>query len=222
MMKIIRPTYPKEISIGLLLLIFVISFLLSSQLFDTPVKDLDAEAYIGMTLVSIAVIIMVMVLWEEFLFPIHVKPVDGGLNLRNHRNKLKKQLLIYLAIPFIFVFIYMNHEVNHVRFFIWSGICVVFPIVGKLFTGLKNYNDFLTLTNTYIEYRNNEKVGKFGMQEIKALTLIKDERKVLHKFQLTLVDGRKVMIDLDEMELEAFYEAIDKFIEDNYGGLVGV
>ncbi|CAN5426064.1 hypothetical protein BH09BAC3_BH09BAC3_06530 [soil metagenome] len=219
-MKIIRPTYPKEVSIGLLLLIFVISFLLSTQLFATPVKKLDAEAYVGMALVSIAVIIMVVVLWEEFLFPIHAKPVEGGLNLRNHRNKLRKQLLIYLAIPFIFVFIFVNHEVNHVRFFIWAGICIVFPIVGKLFSGLKNYNDFLTLTNTYIEYRNNERVGNFRLQEIQGLSLVKDEGKILHKIQLTLADGRLIMIDLDEMELEAFYESIDKFIEVNYKSLI--
>ncbi len=219
-MKIIRPTYPKEVSIGLLLLIFVISFLLSSQLFAASVKKLDAEAYVGMMLVSVAVIIMVVVLWEEFLFPIHAKLVAGGLNLRNHRNKLKKQLLIYLVIPFIFVFIFMNHEVNHVRFFIWAGICIVFPIVGKLFSGLKNYNDFLTLTNTYIEYRNNEKVGKFGLHEIQGLSLVKDERNILHKVQLSLGNGTLIMIDLDEMELEAFYDSIDQFIAVNYKSLV--
>src|SRR4051812_4823235 len=96
MKKIIRPRYSVELSIGLLLLIFVISFFLSQQIFDTRHLAEDEHVYLGTFLVSCAVIIMVLVLWEDFLFPIHIKPeADGGMIFRNHRNKLKTQLLIY-------------------------------------------------------------------------------------------------------------------------------
>lgn len=219
-MKLIRPTYPKEVSIGLLALILVVSFFLASQIFATPFKDIDANIYMGMALVGLAVIIMVLVLWEEFLFPIHIKPVDGGMNFRNHRNKLRKQLTIYLAIPAIFTFVFMNYEVNTIRFFIWAAICVVAPLIGKLFSGIRNYNDFLTLTDNFIEYKNNEEVGKFAMKDVAGIHLIKDERNVLHKFEVSLTDGKRVTIDLDEMELEGFYEAIDHYITEHYKSLV--
>ena len=219
-MKVIRPTYPKEVSIGLLLLIFVVSFFLSSQIFAAKVHRAEPETLFGMFLVGSAVVIMVLVLWEEFLFPIRVKPIDGGLNFRNHRNKLRKQLLIYLAIPAIFIFIFMEYELNPIRYSIWASICIIAPLVGKIFSGLKNYNDFLNLTTEFVEYKNNEKTGKYQLSDIREISLVKDSRKVLHKFQLTLADQSKVMIDLDEMELEAFYDSIDKFIAANYQKLL--
>ncbi len=219
-MKVIRHTYPKEISIGLLLLIFGVSFFLSSQIFRAQVHELELKTFIGMLLVGAAVVIMALVLWEEFLFPLRIKPVEGGFNFRNHRNKLRKQLLIYLAIPAIFVFIYLEYEINAVRYFIWAGVCIIFPIVGKLFSGIKNYNDFLTLTTAFIEYRNNEKRGKIGLNDIQRINLVKDEGGILHKFGLVLSDNSEVMIDLDEMEVEAFYESIDSYINENYKGLL--
>ncbi|MBS1542432.1 MAG: heavy metal transporter [Bacteroidetes bacterium] len=208
-MKVIRHTYPKEISIGLLLLIFGVSFFLSSQIFRAQVHELELKTFIGMLLVGAAVVIMALVLWEEFLFPLRIKPVEGGFNFRNHRNKLRKQLLIYL-----------EYEINAVRYFIWAGVCIVFPIVGKLFSGIKNYNDFLTLTTTFIEYRNNEKRGKIGLNDIQRINLVKDEGGILHKFGLVLSDNSEVMIDLDEMEVEAFYESIDSYINETYKGLL--
>lgn len=215
--KTIRPTYPLEISIGLLLLIFVLSLFLSGQVFEIPKGE---TVYVGMVLVSLAVVIMVLILWEEFLFPVKASPVDGGLVFRNHRTKLKIQLLIYFTIPLIFAYIYFNYEVNLIRFIIWAGICIVIPIVGKLFSGINNYNDFLKLTKNKIEFKNNEKTGAFELKELYKIHLVKDERSVLHKIQLTTQDNRQVIIDLDEMELDAFFEAILKFITANYKELV--
>jgi hypothetical protein len=215
--KTIRPTYPLEISIGLLLLIFVLSLFLSGQVFETQKGE---TVYFGMTLVSLAVIIMVLILWEEFLFPVKATPVEGGLLFRNHRTKLKIQVLFYFTIPLIFAYIYFNYEVNLIRFIIWAGICMIIPIVGKLFSGINNYNDFLKLTKDKIEYKNNEKTGAYNLQELYRIHLVKDERNVLHKIQLTTNGDQQVLIDLDEMELDAFFEVILKFIQENYKTLL--
>jgi hypothetical protein len=220
--KIIRPTYPKELSIGLLLLVFGISFFLSGQIFDTHAVDpaKNSNVYLGMSLLSVAVIIMVLILWEEFLFPVKIKPESGGMVFRNHRTKLINQALIYCAIPVIFVFIYVNYKVNHVYFILWALVCLVSPVAGKLISGIKNYNDFLKLAADSIEYKNNHEVGTFGLKDIQWIMLIKDERKVLHKIQLLTIDNKQVTIDLDEMELEAFYISIDKYISANYKSLL--
>lgn len=220
--KIIRPTYPVEFSVGLLILIFVLSFFLSSQIFNVRWHDLmeGTNAYFGMFLVSSAVIIMVLILWEEFLFPVRVKPAHDGVVFHNHRTKLKTQLLIYCIIPVIFVFIYFNFDVNIIRFVIWAAICTLMPVVIKLISGLNNYNDFLKLTDNTIEYKNNEKSGVFQLSEIQRITPIRDERNVLHKIQVS-ANNSQVIIDLDEMELEAFLDSIDQFITSHYKNLLG-
>lgn len=220
--KTIRPTYPVEISVGLLFLIFVLSFFLSSQLFKIPWHDLSegTDIYFGMFLVSSSVVIMVLILWEEFLFPVQVKEVEGGVVFRNHRTKLIKQLLIYFTIPAIFGFIYFTYDVQLIRFIIWAAICVITPIAAKLVSGINNYNDFLTLTNEAISYKNNEKEGIFNLKEIEFITLINDERNVLHKIQVSLQNKSQVTIDLDEMELEAFYVSINEFIITEYKNLL--
>jgi len=222
MRKTIRPTYPLEISIGLLFLVFVIALFLSAQVFAIAKPQLNdgKNIYVGMVLVSIAVVVMALVLWEEFLFPIKVKPTEGGAVFRNHRSKLKKQLLIYCAIPLIFIFVYSEYEVNHIRFVIWAAICIILPVAGKLISGINNYNDFLTLTSEEIQYQNNKKLGTFKLKDIQKIILIRDERKVLHKIELLLADGNQVLIDLDEMELADFLTSIDKFITARYENLL--
>ena len=223
MAKIIRSTYPAQFSIGLLLLIFAIAFFLSSQVFDVTWKiliDGTTNVYFGMFLVSSGVIIMVLILWEEFLFPIKFKPEAASVIFSNHRNKLKTQVLIYCAIPVIFLFTYLEYEVNHIRFFIWAGICILVPVAGKLISGIKNYNDFLKLTNESIEYKNNAAVGLFRINDIRHIELIKDERNILHKIKLELVNTNQITIDLDEMELEDFYVLIDKSIALHYPNLL--
>jgi hypothetical protein len=222
MAKVIRATYPVEFSVGLLLLIFVLSSFLSSQIFQASWRDLmeGSQVLMGMFLVGVAVIIMVLVLWEEFLFPVHIKPTGDEVIFRNHRTKLKTQALIYFLIPAIFVFIYLTYEINLIRFIIWSSICIVSPVAGKLISGIKNYNDFLKLTNDTIEYKNNEKEGVLQTKDVQHITLIKDDRKVLHKIQVSMTNSTVVMIDLDEMELEAFFDTIDKFISGHYKNLL--
>jgi len=220
--KIIRPTYPKEFSIGLLILIFFLSFFLSSQIFNVTWRQLldGTDAYLGMFLISSAVIIMVLILWEEFLFPLRIKESANGVIFRNHRTKLKTQLLIYCIIPAIFAFVYLEFEIRTVRFFIWAAVCCILPVVIKLVSGINNYNDFLKLTDDAIEYKNNQKTGIFALKDIQHIALTRDERKVLHKIQVVMTNGNDVIIDLDEMELEAFMSAIDKFVTGHYKNLV--
>ena len=217
--KTIRPTYPMEFSIGILLLIFVLSLFLSHQIFEVSGNS-ERNLYIPAVLVSSAVIIMLLVLWEEFLFPVHIKAEAGGFVFRNHRSKLRKQLLIYLVIPVIFVFLYMEYEVNLIRFIAWAAVCIIAPVAGKLISGIKNYNDFLKLSPASIEYKNNEKEGRFELTTLQQILLIKDERNILHKVQLVLKDNTNVTIDLDEMEIEDFYNSINSFITTHYKTLV--
>ena len=222
MAKVIRHTYPLEFSIGLLLLIFVLSSFLSSQIFNVAWRDVmsgDKVIYV-MLMVGGAIVIMALILWEEFLFPVHIKPTEDHVIFRNHQTKLKTQIFIYFLIPFIFVFIYFYYEVNHFRFFLWAIICTVAPVAGKLVSGIKNYNDFLKLTNDFIEYKNNEEVGLFKVSEILHIKLIKDETNILHKVQVVMTNQQEATIDLDEMELEAYYQTIEQFIVGHYKPLI--
>jgi len=219
---LIRRTYLPEVSIGILLLMFVIAYFLSHQIFEVRLHDLDEDngVYFGMFLVTVALLNMVMIMWEDLLFPIRIKEIEGGAIFRNHRTKLKVQALIYCTIPAIFTFIYFEYEVNHIRFFIWVIVCMLPPIVDKLISGINNYNDFLTLTDKTIEYRNNNKEGHFMVEDIQHMTIIKDERKVIEKIQLLFKGNHTVTIDLDEMELDAFYHAIFKYIISHYEHLL--
>jgi hypothetical protein len=222
MKKIIRKTYPIEFSAGLLLLIFLISFFLSSQIFDVPWRDLikgeATNAYVGMSLVSFSVIVVVLILWEEFLFPVKVKPGKDGVIFRHHRTKLKTELLIFCLIPAIYIFVYFNFEIHIIRFLIWGTICTIVPII-KLSSGVNNYNDFLRLADENIEYRNNQKSGVFQVDDIQRIKLMRDENDVLHKLEITS-GNNSTIIDLDEMELEAFLDSIDQFMVARYNKII--
>lgn len=222
MAKVIRSTYPKEFSIGLLILIFALSFFLSTQVFEVTWSQLmegGTNVYIGMFLISIAVLIMVLILWEEFLFPIQIKPAEDGIIFRNHRTKLKTQLFIYFLIPIIFVFVYLNYDVRATRFTIWAIVCCLLPVVLKLLSGINNYNDFLKLTLNSIEYKNNKETGLFALRDIQQITLVRDQRTVLHKIEVK-TSSSPITIDLDEMELEAFLDSIDKYVSEHYKSLI--
>src|SRR6185369_10979650 len=106
MAKVIRHTYPKEFSVGMLLLIFVLSSFLSSQIFNVSWRIImsGGSATLGMALVGSAVVIMALILWEEILFPVHIKPKKDEVVFRNHLTKLKTQVFIYFLIPIIFGF----------------------------------------------------------------------------------------------------------------------
>lgn len=183
MAKIIRPTYPLNFSIGLLLLILLLSTFVSFEIFNTTWHAVmeGGGPLLGMILSGVAVVIMTLILWEEFLFPIRIKPIEDEIIFRNHFTKLKTQVLIYCAIPAIVVFIYFNYDVNLLAFLIWATICLIVPVAGKLISGIKNYNDFLKFTNDSIEYKNNEKQGVLKVSGMREMLLIRDEAKVLHK-----------------------------------------
>jgi len=223
MSKIIRPTYPAQFSAGLLMLIYIIAFFLSQQIFDVRIHHLkhNHNVYIGMALAGVASILMILIIWEEFLFPIRVKIVENGLMFRNHRSKLIIQVLMYSCIPAIFAFIYFNYDINPIRFFIWAAVCVFTPVIEKIVSGINNYNDFLRLTTNEIQYKNNEKEGSFQLSDIQTIAIIKDDRDVLQKIQLLFKNNEQIRIDLDEMELEDFYDSIHLFIITKYQDLLG-
>lgn len=218
MTKTIRKTYPKDFSIGVLIIIFTCVFFLAGQLFEKHQPNLSGflNMYVAYFLVSLAVLIMILILWEEILFPITIKPEGDGLIFRNHRTKLKIQALIYLSIPAIVVFIYFNFEVNTFRFFGWAAVCMILPVIAKLISGINNYNDFLTLTSSYIEYKNNALEGKIPLSDIQSMEISKDAKGLHQKLILELKSGDPLTIDMDEMELEDFYEAIDDYIAEQY------
>lgn len=218
MKKLIRPTYPLEFSIGLLTLIFFIALLLSLQVFDTPFHSLNnrPDVYFGMFLVSLAVVIMTIIMWEEFLFPVKAKEIPFGLVFRNKRKKLKSQALIYCAIPAIFIYVFFEYEINVFRFVLWAAVCIIPPIVEKFISGINNYNDFLVLTDHKIEYKNNAKEGDFDVNKIVQICIVKDAQGFLKNLQLLFKNTTTVTIALDEMELSAFYDAIYSFIVSHY------
>lgn len=218
MRKIIRPSYPTEITIGLLLLIFVLSFFLSSQLFTIPWTDLrqGVDVYMAMLFVSCSVVAMILIIWEELLFPIKVVQVERGMIFRNHPNKLLTQLLLYISIPIIFSLVYIFYEVKTVRFLVWAAICGGVPIVVKLISGVNNYWDFLTLTQDFIAYKDNAKEGTFSLTDIQGLEMIKDDTDALIKLKVKLNNTETVVIDLDAMELEDFYDTIEEYLISNY------
>ena len=218
MAKIIRHTYPKEFSIGLLLLVFVLASFLSFEIFEVKWGEImtGSNQIFGMMLAGLAVVLMALILWEEFLFPVRFKPTADEIIFRNHSTKLQTQIAIYCAIPLIVGFLFFSYAISPVPFFIWAAVCLVAPVAGKLASGLKNYNDFLKLTNDAIEFKNNEKEGVLRITEIQEITLIKDEENILHKVKVHMLNNTEVMIDLDEMELEAYCETIEKFITGHY------
>ncbi|MBR08635.1 MAG: heavy metal transporter [Rickettsiales bacterium] len=222
MTKTIRKTYPRDFSIGVLIIIFTCVFFLAGQLFEKHQPNLSdyLNMYVAYFLVSLAVLVMILILWEEILFPVTIKPEGDGLIFRNHRTKLKIQALFFLSIPAIIVFLFLNYEVNTFRFFGWAAVNMGLPILGKLISGINNYNDFLTLTSSYIEYKNNELEGKFEVSDIQSMHINKDDKGLHQKLVLEFKSSESVTIDMDEMELEDFYESVDEYITENYKSLL--
>ncbi len=221
MAKIIRPAYPLEFSIGLLLLIFVLSAFVSFEIFDTTWQAvIDGDGPIlGFALAGVAAVVLALIMWEEFLFPVRIRPSADEIVFRNHFTKLKTEVAMYCAIPVIVAFIYLSYEVIEVPFFIWAAICIIAP-AGKLLSGIRNYNDYLKFTNENISYKNNDKEGVLALDKTRQIALIKDQGNVLHKMKVTMADNTEVIIDLDEMELDAFCQTIEKFIVGHYGEIV--
>ncbi len=109
---------------------------------------------------------MVLILWEEFLFPIQIKPAENGVIFRNHRTKLKTQLLIYSPpppLPDTHHFCICLSQLRGARHTLYhlGNVCCILPVVLKLLSGINNYNDFLKLTLDSIEYKNNKRNGCF-------------------------------------------------------------
>ncbi len=224
MKKLIRPVYPIEISGIIVCFLLLITFLFSNHIFNIRFHLHNAEkykaAYGGMFLISIAAVTAMLIIWEEILFPVVIKEYQDSLKVRNRSRKLQVQALMYLIILVIFAFIYFNYKVVTFHFIAWMSVCLIAPLVSKLVGGIKNYNDFLTLSTSEIEYKNNEKEGKFLLAKIKHMCIIKDGDNILSKLKLVMNNDTEVTIDLDEMELEAFYDTIQNFIQRTYKNLL--
>lgn len=221
-MKLVRSSHPAESNVLLLSYIFLTTCFFSYQMFGVSFKELLhwQKVYIGMFLTGAAVSIMVAIVWEEMLFSIKAIKVNGGMVFRNHRTKLKTQIFLYSLIPAIFCFIYFNFEVNLTHFCVWAAICMIPPVVEKIVSGINNYNDFLKLTRNDIAYKNNEKEGSFDTKDVQNITIIDDTKKIEKKILLQFRNKDLVTIDLHEMELDAFYDSIDKFIKSEYKHLL--
>lgn len=222
MKKTIRPTYPKEFSIGVLLLTFIVTCFLAEQVFVSSIHELknNLRDLIGIGLIGCAVVMMLLIMWEEILFPVKLKTTHGGIVFRNRKTKLKVQILLYSLMVAIFVYVYLNFEVNLIRYIFWAIFCLVPPVVEKIFTGINNFKDYLELTRESIDYKNNEKEGHYKIDTIKHIDIITDVTTFKKKIELTFKDNTTITIDLDEMELEEFYDSITKFINSHYKELL--
>ena len=218
MKKVIKSKLPTEYGIGILILLFGLAFFLSGRLFDHSLTNQGhaSNSYLGMFLASLVVIVVVLILWEEILFPIKITHTEEEVVFRNHRNKLKIQVLLYLIIPVTIAYLKLYFDINLFFFVPWAIVCLLIPVAGKLVSGINNYHDFLRLTDEILEYKNNEKMGAYKVVDIHTMKLIRDEDNILSKLQLVLTDQSHIVIDLDEMELEEFYDSIEEYITQHF------
>lgn len=222
MKKTIRKRLPRNISLGILILIFALVYFLAGQLFVNERSSFGSfeQIYLDNFLVSTAVLIMILILWEEVLFPVHVKRVNDGHLFHNHRTKLWFQAVLYLIIPVIVVFLFLNYEVNALRFFGWAFVVVVFPVVGKLMSGIRNYNDFLLISPTGLSFKDNDHEGTYDVSQIQKVALTKDESGALNELILHLNSGGQETIKLYQMELDDFIEHIEKYLKETFHSLM--
>lgn len=217
MKKIVRHSYPIEISFLILSFVFLVSSFLAYDIFYIPFNHAVRRSlpYGGIFLIAGAVVIAMLVIWEELLFTVAVKHNAEILNVRNHRTKLIIQAAIYPIIPLLFFLVYKYYNIRMTHFYIWLAVCTVVPVAVKIFSGFKNFNDFLKLSATEIDYKNNEKEGKFNVANLTYISLVKDNDHILTKMILGM-DDTKLTIDLDEMELEDYYDNIEEFVKRTY------
>jgi hypothetical protein len=222
MKKLIHTSYPAEINVIILFSLFLISCFFSYELFDVRFHNPDhlKNAALGMVLVGVATVLMVLILWEEILFKAKAKEISGGLVFRNRRKKLKAQILLFSGIPVIFTFIYLEYDLNLLHFVIWSAVCMVIPAIEIIVSGINNHKSYLTLTNRMIKYKNNNREGSFETRVVRNITIIKDDKSFVKKIQVLFTNNHHLIIDLDEMHLNAFCDPIHKFIKANYKDLL--
>lgn len=221
MRKIVRHSYPIEISLLILSFVFLVSCFLAYDIFYIPFNHAVRRSlpYGGIFLVAAAVVIAMLVIWEELLFAVAVKHNTEILKVRNHRTKLLIQAVIYPVIPLLFFLVYKYYNIRMTHFYIWLAVCALVPLVVKIFSGFKNFNDFLKLSSTEIDYKNNAKQGKYDVAKLSFITLVKDNDHILTKLILGLKDS-ELTIDLDEMELEDYYDSIEEFVKRTYKNLL--
>jgi hypothetical protein len=225
MKTLIRSSHKVEITLFILLNLFSFSVLFSYEMFDVRFHNPEhlENSWPGMVLIGVAAILAVMILWEELLFQVKVKEINGGLIFRSHRKKFRIQLLLFCGIPAIFTFIYFEYDVKLSHLMIWAFFCIVLPAIEVVMSGINNHRYFLKLTNRMIKFKNHEKEGTYATADLRNITIIKESTKrsfSLKKIELSFSNNNTVLIDLDEMNLHIFYESIYTFIKTHYKHLL--
>ncbi|HWZ23553.1 MAG TPA: hypothetical protein VNW06_12910 [Cytophagaceae bacterium] len=221
MRTLVRPTYPPGVNFVILAFMFFIASFSSYEMFDVRVHNPHhlKNAFFGIVLVGVSVVLMTMIIWEEILFHIKVKEITGGLIFRNQRKKTKMQVLLFLPIPAIFTFVYQEYDLKVSHFMIWAAVCIVLPAIEIVVSGINSHRNYLKLTGRMIKYKNNKKEGCFNTKDIQNITVVK-EKKFITKIQLLFANNDQVVIDLEEMHLHEFYDSIYKFIKIHYKHLL--
>ncbi|MDB5271821.1 MAG: putative heavy metal rane efflux protein [Chitinophagaceae bacterium] len=218
----VRSSYPVEFTAIVLISIFLLSAVFTHYMFDFSSDDAaERESiYFGMGWAGLAVILVTFIVWDELLFHVKLKKAPEDVILfRNSPNKLIIQIILYLGIPAICIFIYFNYKINTIYFVLWAAACLVIPLIKKISSGINNYNDFLLFSPAKIEYKNNKKTGTFPISDITFLKIIKNEAIWSEKLEIGTKET-SVIIDLNEMELEEFFEYIELYIHDHYAHLL--
>jgi hypothetical protein len=221
MRTLVRPTYPTKVNVIILAnLLFFASFC-SFEMFDVHFHNPHhlKNATLGMALIGVAVVLVTLIIWEEILFHVKVKEIKGGLIFRNQRKKIKTQILLYIPIPLIFMFVYQEYDLKITHFMVWAAVCMALPAIEIVVSGIRSHRNFLKLTSRMIKYKNNNKEGCFDTKDIQNITIIK-EKGFIKKIQLLFTNNDHVIIDLDEMHLHAFYNSIYTFIKIHYKHLL--
>ncbi|HVD97712.1 MAG TPA: hypothetical protein VNB90_05865 [Cytophagaceae bacterium] len=222
MRTLVRPTYPTEINIIILVSLFMLSSFFSYEMFNVRFHNPGhlENAALGMCLIGVAVVLAILIMWEEILFHIKVKEIKGGLIFRNQRKKLKTQLLLFAGIPVIFWFIYQEYDLIVHHFIIWAVICIGLPALEIIVSGISSRRNYLKLTSRMIKYKNNSKEESFETKDIRNIMIIRGEKRFIKKIQLLFTNNDHVTIDLEEMHLHPFYDSIQRFINTHYKHLV--
>jgi hypothetical protein len=221
MKTLVRPTYPTNVNVIILTFMFFVASFFSYEMFDVHFHDPHhfRNARPGMGLMGVSVVLMILIMWEEILFHVKVKEIKGGLIFRHQRQKMKTQILLFLPIPAIFIFVYQEYDLKVSHLMIWAAVCILLPAIEIVVSGINSHRNFLKLTSRMIKFKNNNKEGTFETKNIKNITIIK-EKRFIQKIQLLFTNNELVTIDIDEMHLHAFYDSIYAFIKIHYKHLL--
>ncbi len=221
MKKLQHPVQRTELDIVVISVIFLVAFFLSNPIFNLSYRDPVERniAYTGMLLIGIAAMLVTLIVWENLLFSVQLKKVEGGVRVSNHTRKNVIQALLYAAVLVIFLVVFLFYPVHQNHFQVCLGLFTIIPVGHKVISGIRNSNPFLKLTRSEIQFRNHRKRGRFELKKIQYIRIIKGAGNTISKLRLG-IDDSEVTIDLDEMHVNAFDDNISDYIRTNYTTLL--